>query len=284
MEISELKITIVGLGLIGGSFSMALRELKPKKLWAVDINQDVLKMAETQGIIDRGFLKPNIPLKNSDVVIISLYPEQTVNFIKNNLNNFKRGAVITDTTGIKDKILTEINNFIRDDLEFIGGHPMAGKEAMGFEFASAEIFKGANYILTPTDKNKEENIKLIEKIVMGIGCKNLIKISPKKHDEIIAYTSQMPHILALALVNSNHIDGLGLFVGDSFRAITRVANINARLWAELLIKNKDNILGQIKSFEDSLINIKKSVMEMDSDGLRRIFEKGSDMRDILWRL
>lgn len=277
----DFNITIVGLGLIGGSFAMALKELKPKNLWAVDIDEDVIKTAEKKKIIDKGYLDPEIPLKKSDIVIMCVYPNLTIKFIKDNIDNFKPGAIITDTAGIKEKLIQEIDTFIRDDIDFIGGHPMAGRESKGLECAAKDIFNDANYLITPTDKNNEENIKRIEELVRAIGFRNIVKLDPKKHDEIIAFTSHLPHILASALINSNNKCDTKFFIAGSFKDATRVARINSELWTELIMDNSDNTLEQLEVFEKSIVDFKQAIMNNDRYRLMTLFEKGSRKREAL---
>lgn len=278
MDEFDFNITIVGLGLIGGSFAMALNKLKPKNVWAVDIDEDSIKIAKSLGIIDEGYLQHEIPLEDSDIVIMCLYPELTIKFIDDNINYFKSGAIITDTAGIKSKIIERINSFLRKDLDFIGGHPMAGRESKGIKFASKDIFNHANYIITPTDRNKKENIEVLENIIRNIGCKNIVKVSSKKHDEIIAFTSQLPHIIASALVNSDIEENTNLFIGGSFKDATRVANMNTQLWLEILMDNSKNIVEKINIFEENLSNIKNAIINKDIDSLEFIFEKGKFKR------
>lgn len=277
----DFNITIVGLGLIGGSFAMALKELNIKNLWAVDIDIDVIKTAEEMGIIDKGYTNPKIPLEKSDIVIICLYPNLVLDFIKENSDSFKSGAIITDTAGIKERLIEEVDLVLRKDLDFIGGHPMAGREYKGLEFASKEIFKGANYILTPTQKNSRKNVEKIELIIKEIGFRKIIKISPRKHDEIVAYTSQLPHIMATALINSDDEYDTNSFIGGSFKDATRVAKINSDLWTELLINNGENVLAQIKSFEERLGDFKRAIIDNERDALKSLFEKGSIKREEL---
>lgn len=279
MDDFDFNITIVGLGLIGGSYAMALKELNPKNLWAVDIDENTIKTAQNMGIVDKGYLDPSIPLKNSDIVIICLYPRLTIEFIKENMNHFRKGAIITDTAGIKNKLIKEINGFIREDIDFVGGHPMAGREYKGLAFATKDIFKDANYILTPTNKNKDENIKIIEKIIKRIGCKNIVKVSPKKHDEMVAYTSQIPHVIAAALMNGAVDDDMHLFVAGSFKDGTRVARMNALLWTELFMSNKESTIAQIEVFEKHVSDIKNAIINEDYDVLENIFENAKCKRE-----
>ncbi|QCX34705.1 prephenate dehydrogenase [Caloramator sp. E03] len=276
MEDLDFNITVVGLGLIGGSYAMALKDLNPKKLWAVDVDENVLKTAEEMKIIDKGYKNPEIPLKESDIVIIALYPKLAIKFIKENINNFKINAIITDVGGIKEEIVKEINSFLPENLDFIGGHPMAGKEKQGIAYASKDIFKGASYIFTPTERNKEENIQILESIAKKIGCKTTVRISPKQHDEIIAFTSHLPHILAVALINCDLINlQTSLFVGGSFKDSTRVAEINTSLWIELLTSNKENIINKLENFENKIKLIKNAIKENNYSLIKSEFEKAS---------
>lgn len=279
MEDLDFNITVVGLGLIGGSFVMALRGLKPKKLWGIDLDTKVIETAEAMGIIDKGYTNAEIPLKDSDIVILALYPNLTESFIRENNKYFKSGAIITDTAGIKGELVKSINAFIREDVDFIGGHPMAGKEKNGFAFATKDIFENANYIFTPTERNKEENIILLEDIMRKIGCKNVVRTTPKEHDEIIAYTSHLPHILAVALVNSD-LKGAetSLFIAGGFKDVTRIADANPCLWAELLNSNNENIIKSIDSFEEKIKVIKNAIIEKNSDIIKSEFERAGRRR------
>ncbi|MFD3156607.1 prephenate dehydrogenase [Haloimpatiens sp. FM7330] len=278
MDKWEFNITIVGLGLIGGSFAMALKKLNPKNLWAVDINEQIIKKAENLKIIDKGYLDSKIPLSKSDIVIICLYPNMTVKFIRDNMNNFKKDAIITDTAGIKEEISININKIIPDYVDFIGGHPMAGRESKGLEFASKEIFEGADFILTPNSKNKEENINLLKQMLKQIGFKRIIKMTPKEHDEMVAFTSQLPHVIASALMNSEMLNNKNICTGGSFKDTTRVARINSKLWSELILENRENIMNQIDDFQNKLEFIKKSIENKNQQCLEKIFDEGNTRR------
>lgn len=276
----DLNITIVGLGLMGGSYALALRQLRPRKLYAIDIDEDALKLGENSGIIDKGFVDPEVPLKESDLVIICVYPKMIKDFIKNNINNFKSGAVITDITGIKNEFAQEISSVLREDIDFVFGHPMAGREFVGVKYASEKIFKGANYIIIPTDKNKEKSIELIENIARSIGFKNVERLSIEKHDEVIGFTSQLPHVMAVSLVNSDNLDvDIGKFTGDSYRDLTRIARINTKLWAELFMGNKDNLIAQIEEFQENMSNIKNALINDEAEILGQILDRARKKRE-----
>lgn len=277
-----MKIVIVGLGVIGGSFAMALNEAGYKEVFGIDTNQETIKKAEELGIIKKGSPKGEEFLKEADLVIISIYPKLVKNFVESNKDNFKDGAIITDATGIKGMFINEITKILPENVDFVFGHPMAGREKRGIDFASSKVFKGANYIITPVERNKEENIKVIEDLAYEIGFKRVRRITPEFHDEMIGFTSQLPHAMAVALINSDE-EGrdTGSFIGDSYRDLTRIANINEDLWSELFLGNKDNLLKAINNFELQLDLIKKAIYDDDKEALKEYFIKSTKRREKL---
>lgn len=277
-DFRNMEITIVGLGLIGGSMALALRKMNPRKIWAIDVDQIILEEAYVQGIIDGGSSDGADILRHSDLVVMCIYPGLAIQFMKENMANFKSGAVITDTGGIKGKIVREIWKVLREDLDFVGGHPLAGKECSGFRHASADLLMGANYLVTPVEKNKKESIAIVEKMICSMGCQKPIYMSPDKHDEIIALTSQLPHLIATALMNSSSYYDTDKLIGGSFRDATRVAQMNVRLWSELLVENKGNILTQIDIFMDNITRMKDALTRGDEDSLIQLLNKGNQAR------
>ncbi|MCI6188430.1 MAG: prephenate dehydrogenase [Clostridium sp.] len=277
-----MKIVIVGLGVIGGSFAMALNEAGYKDVFGIDTNPETIKKAEELGIIKKGSPNGEDFLKEADLVIISIYPKIVKIFVENNKNNFKDGAIITDATGIKGMFINEIIKILPENVDFVFGHPMAGREKRGIDFASSKVFKCANYIITPIERNKEENIKLIENLAYEIGFKRVRRITPEFHDEMIGFTSQLPHAMAVALINSDE-EGrdTGSFIGDSYRDLTRIANINEDLWSELFLGNKENLLKAINNFELQLDLIKKAIYDDDKEALKKYFIKSTKRREKL---
>lgn len=279
----DINVTIIGLGLIGGSYAMAFKEINSGHVWGVDTNESTLKKATDMKIIDEGYCSDlsHIPIEKSDIVIIAVYPKAAAVIVEKNVNNFKKGSIITDVLGIKGNNTNVIQEILDGyDVEFIGGHPMAGKETSGIENASKDIFKGANYILTPTTKNKKATVTYMENLIRAIGFKNISIVTPEKHDEIIAVTSQLPHVIALSLINSKGVDrSIKNFVGGSFKDESRVASINLELWGELFLSNKENLLKAIDEFQVSMTSIKKAIEDDDSEKLEAImkdaaFKKG----------
>ena len=277
-----MRVVVVGLGVIGGSFCMALKNNGYNDVYAIDKDKNTLKKAKDMGIIKEGYIDGKDILKTADLVIISIYPKLLIDFIKENRNNFKNGAIITDTTGIKEMVIDDIVSIIPSGVDFIFGHPMAGREKKGIDYADDRVFKGANYIITPININKEENIEFIKKLIYNLGFKNIKVINPSFHDKIIAFTSQLPHVLAVSLINSDEENrDTGYFIGDSYRDLTRIANINEKLWIELFLGNKENLLEVIENFNKEFLTLKKAIEEEDKDKLIEIFKKATKRRENL---
>ncbi len=253
-----MNITIVGLGVIGGSIGLSLRgKIYGAKIKGIDINNETLDKAKELNIIEEGAIDGSKTstdiIKNSDIIFLSIYPKAIKNFIDRYKNIFKNGIIIIDTTCIKKSLVEEI--VIPSNVDFILTHPMAGREKRGIEYASRKVFIGANFIITTRDENKVKN------------------------DEIIAFTSQLPHAIAVALVNSDNLGvETGSFIGDSYKEITRIANINEDLWSELFINNKENLISKMESFEKEFNKIKIAIKNQDKKELKKIFVNSSEKR------
>ncbi|MGO0882568.1 prephenate dehydrogenase [Clostridioides difficile] len=277
-----MNIVVVGLGVIGGSFAKALKKAGYEDVFGVDIDAETLKKAEELKIIKKGCTTGKEFFKQADLIILSIYPRLIVNFLENNKMFFKKGTIITDTTGIKEVLINDVLKIIPDDVDFIFGHPMAGREKKGIDFASDEVFKEANYIITPTGRNNIKNLEFVENLILDIGFKRVKKLTAQKHDEMIAFTSQLPHVMAVALINSDE-EGrdTGKFIGDSYRDLTRIANMNEDLWSELFLGNRDNLLKSIENFEIEVNLIKEAIFNNDKNKLVEYFKTSSVRREHL---
>ena len=275
-----MTVTVVGLGVVGGAFAEGLKKMGFNKVYGIDNNEETLRKAENLGIIDNGFITGKKALTKSDIVVISLYPDLLKEFILENNKYFKKGCFITDVTGIKKKILTEVCPLLDERVDFILGHPMAGREKRGIDYADISVFKNANYIIIKQEKNKKENLKLLEKVIKNLGFKNINYLSADEHDEIIAFTSQLTHAIAVALVNSDDEKfNTNEFIGDSYRDLTRIAKINEDLWSELFLGNKEYLLRRIKDFEEKMQIIKDALITDNSEVLRNEFRKSTSRRE-----
>ena len=277
-----MRIVIVGLGVIGGGYAMALKEAGYTEVYGIDKRKETLKKAKALGIIKEGYEDEQEIVQKADLIVLAIYPNLVKNFIINNKEHFKDGAVITDVTGIKQLFINEIIEILPENIDFVFAHPMAGREKKGIDYATNTVFKGANFLITVIDRNKDENLDLIENLAYKMGFKHVKRICPKYHDEMIAFTSQLPHALAVALINSD-VEGrnTGEFIGDSYRDLTRIANINESLWSQLFLGNKENLLEAINNFEKELDKIKLSLESDDKENLEQLFIKSSIRREKL---
>lgn len=252
-------IGIVGLGLIGASIALSLKD-KVKGIVAVDRDPEVIRMALERGLITAGSTSPEEALFQADLVILALYPEDIVHFALKHKAAWKPGQILMDVAGLKGKIVETLQEEL--PVEFIGTHPMAGREVGGLKSAREELFLGTNFILTPTPRNTPVALDFVEELAGLLGVKNLFRMTPKEHDRLIAYTSHMPHLLALALMGVMPT-GAEKIVGRSFQDATRVANINETLWAELFLENKGELCQQIDKFVEELEKYKKILLDND---------------------
>ena len=272
-------IAIVGLGVIGGSYAMALRRAGYDQVCAVDTDERTIQKALDMNLICAGSTDGRRLLRQADLTILAIYPHSVAGFLEEHRSDFKPGSVITDATGVKSQLARQIEGILPQTVDFVMGHPMAGREKKGLDFASDRVFQGANYILTPTPRNQEKNLDMMEKLALELGFRRVERITPEQHDEIIAFTSQLPHALAVALINSDKPGrDTSRFIGDSYRDLTRIANINADLWSELFLQNRANLLDAIEGFEAQLDILKEALVREDRQALVERFEESSRRR------
>ncbi|KAA1037593.1 prephenate dehydrogenase [Macrococcus equipercicus] len=275
-----MNIAIVGLGVIGGTFAKAIRSHnEDHRIMAIDTNLETLKLAQDEGFIDHGETVNKTVLQQADLVIFALYPEVMKEYVRTHQNDFKAGAIITDTTGVKRTVIASMADVIPEQVDFIFGHPMAGREKRGFEYADASVFEGANYVITPTDRNKQENIDWFKDFLSHLGFKRVTMTDANTHDEMIAHTSQLTHAIAVALINSDDRSHETIrFIGDSYRDLTRIANMNEKLWPELFMNNKDHLITYIERFEEALRELKTAIQDDDAHKMEQIFKESTARR------
>ena len=269
-------IAIVGLGLIGGSLAKAIKLYTPHTVIGLDIDRAVLDAAISAGAIDQ--IGDPESLKTADMVFVALYPLQTINFIKENCDNFKKGAIVADCAGIKTQICAVIPEISAvKGFTFIGGHPMAGKEKGGFESSDALLFQGASFIVVPCDSTNDK-VEAFTDLVSQLGFAQAVFASPEEHDSIIAYTSQLPHVLSTAYVLSPACLRHSGFSAGSFKDVSRVAMINERLWSELFIENKAPLAREIDLLIDNLSLLKERIVFGESEALKSLLAKGREIK------
>ena len=272
------KVLIVGLGLLGGSYAKALKRFG-FHISAITKEQSSIDYALAEHLIDEGSTQIDERIiGEADLVIFALYPHVFVEWIEKHQGLLKSGALITDVTGVKGKIVYKIQQMLRSDVEFIAAHPMAGREVSGVENSTEKMFSGANYIVTPTEKNTQEAIQTCMELGRLLGFSNVTTLSPEEHDEMIGFLSQLTHCIAITLMTCNDKDNMEKFTGDSFRDLTRIARINDLMWSELFVANKDLLLNQMDMFAEKFGELRKMLEQEDVDGMRKMMRHSTERR------
>ena len=262
----DKTIVIVGLGLIGGSMAKALRGLEGFRILGVDVSQPTLRYALEQEIVDQAEEDPVKALAAGDLVFLCLHPRGIVEFMAEHRDHFKPGAMVTDVCGIKGAIL-EGAKVLPSSVSFVGGHPMAGTEFSGIQHALVNMFQGAHYILTPNEQSRPEHVALMERVARHIGCADVVQTTPEQHDAMIAYTSQMMHIIAVSVCDDENLFQYQGFEGDSFRGCTRVAALDVPLWTQLFSMNAQALCTALERLEGNLHAYRQVIQAGDWEAL-----------------
>ena len=272
------KILIVGLGLLGGSYAEALT-CKGYQVYAIDTSFDTIVYAkEKKIIIDGKTIVEQDFVEQFDIIIFCLYPKVFIDWIEKYQSYIKPNALLTDVTGIKKYVIDKLNKILRPDLNFVGHHPMAGKEVYGVQNATKEMFIGANCIITPTEDSKVEFVNKVIDLVKLLDFKNITVLSPEVHDEMIGFLSQLTHCIAVSLMTCKDSVHLAKYTGDSFRDLTRIAKINENMWSELFLLNKAELLEQMDLFEKQFTMLKNSIENEDLDTMKEIMRLSTKRR------
>ena len=254
------NIGVVGFGLIGGSMGLAIKKYTSHNVYAFDIDPEVRKYVTENNMCDGVFSPTDKMLKECDIVFIGLYPYKTVEFINENIDNFKENAIVCDLCGVK----SYINNNVSSKVRFVGAHPMAGKEVNGAVNASPDLYLGASFLITETDATDKEAVEEIKNIAIKTGFSKVVKTTPDNHDRMITFTSQLPHIISVAYVMQKAFKECDGYYAGSFKDMARVAKINPDLWTELFKINKEILCEQIDSYIDTLNEIKDAALSDDN--------------------
>ena len=271
-----MKITVVGLGLIGGSLCKAIKKHTNHTVYGIDINKETLEMALSQNAIDA----VTDDLSLADITIVSLYPITTIDYIKENASKFKKGSIVIDTCGIKKAIVDAVTPVLAEnDVTFIGVHPMTGREFSGFEYSLDNIFDDASFIITPDKSVSQTKINLIEDFAYSIRFKKVVTATPEEHDQIIAFTSQLAHVVSNAYIKSpTHQKQLGFSAG-SFQDLTRVAKLNETMWTPLFLLNKDPLCFEIDYIIARLTEYRDAMQNNDAERLKALLRDGRILKE-----
>ena len=268
--INYRKVLIVGLGLMGGSYAEKLSSLG-FEVGALARRPETLDYALRKGIIAHGRTDVTREyVSQFDLVVFALYPHTFVDWIGRYQDFLKEGAVLTDVTGVKRAVVPAVQGMLRPDLEFVPAHPMAGSERSGVEYADCRVFAGANFIITPTERNTPEGIELIRTLGCILGFRHIAVLTPEQHDEMIGFLSQLTHCIAVTLMDCKESEHLAEYTGDSFRDLTRIARINENMWTELFLENRDELLSQMDLFLEKFTQLRNALAAGDAETMKEM--------------
>lgn len=274
----QRNFCIVGLGLLGGSYARGLTEAGCR-VTAVDVRGEAIRFALDKGWIAQGTTEDARPLlEQAEAVVLGLYPHALIDWVRANARFLRPGTLVTDVCGVKQAVVGPVQNAMPEGVEFIASHPMAGKEVSGVEYADSAIFRPANFIITPTERNTPRGIAFARQLAETLGFAHIAQLSCAEHDRMIGYVSQLTHAIAVSLMNANGDPRLCEFTGDSFRDLTRIARINEHLWSELFLLNRDALCAEIEQFEASLTDLKEKLQTGDEEGLKDLFRRSTARR------
>lgn len=265
---NDTKILIIGLGVIGGGYAAALTNAG-FTVKCITKEQRDIDYALERGMIYYGTTEVEEELvKEAELIVFALYPTIFIEWVEKYQHLFRDGAIITDVTGVKGSVVDRVQAILRPDVEYVPAHPMAGRESSGVEFSDPSVFRGANYIVTPTKKNTKEAIELCCELGRVLGFSKISELSPEEHDKMIAFLSQLTHCIAVSLMNANDAENLEKYTGDSFRDLTRIAKINDRMWSELFCLNKTALLAEMDAFIKEFSSFRELVASEDVEKMR----------------
>lgn len=269
-------ITAVGLGLIGGSLCKAIKKHTNHTVYGVDINKETIAMALSQNAID----KETDDLSSADITIVSLYPTDAIDYIIKNADKFKKDSIVIDTCGIKKAVVDGVTDILeKNGVTFIGTHPMAGREFSGFEYSLDNLFDEASFIITPLPDTPQAKLNLLEDFAYSVHFKKVVFAAPEEHDSIIAFTSQLAHIVSNAYIKSpTHSRQLGFSAG-SFQDLTRVAKLNEVMWTPLFMLNKGPLCSEINCIIEKLTEYRDAMENDDSEKLCELLKEGRILKE-----
>lgn len=275
-----MNIGISGLGLIGGSIAKALKENSSHTVFGYDILTEAIHRSFMQKALDKELTPEN--MSGCDIIFLATYPEAAVGFIRENRDRLKKGSIVIDLCGIKTSVWNRISEMAAEkDFIYIGGHPMAGKEYSKVTKFTGSLFKGAFMILTPAAETSIAILEIVKKICMEIGFGGIKITTPEEHDRIIAFTSQLPHVISSAYIKSpsavKHMD----FTAGSFRDMSRISKLNEDLWTELFLENRENLCMEIDFFMSKLTEYRDAIKEGNSGKLSSLLKEGRERKMFL---
>lgn len=274
-----MRVAIVGLGLIGGSLAKAIKKNTQHSVFGLDVSEAAVKGALEQEAIDGEITADK--LSGCDIVIVSLHPLQTIDFITGNKGCFRKGGIVIDTCGVKGAIISAVENVLAEQgVRFLGCHPMAGREFSGFAYSVDNLFEKASFIITPTVNTQAETIDEVTRFAYETGFARVVSATPQEHDEIIAYTSQLAHVVSSCYVKSPSLLKQSGFSAGSFKDLTRVAKLNEDMWTPLFLMNKNALVSELDCIIGELQKYREAIAADDAKVLHELLKEGRELKEL----
>lgn len=273
-----MKILVAGLGLIGGSYCKAISSYTQHEVYGYDLDADTIKAAEDSGCIKKGVSPESF--EDFDMIIVGLHPNAAKSFMNEFMSCFKKGAIVADVCGIKGEMVLQMTEkAIENGVFYVGTHPMAGKERFGFEFSDGSLFIGANFIVTPVEKTDKNSVLTVETLAKDMGFGKIVETTPFEHDSVIAYTSQLAHVVSSAYVKSPTMQKELGFSAGSFKDMTRIATLNESMWTSLFLANRDCLVYEIDQLIEHLTEYRKAISENNPEVLEKLLKDGRILKE-----
>lgn len=272
------SVAIIGLGLIGGSFAKAFKLHTDYEIIGFNRTRATAEQALEDGVIDK--IGETEDLGRVDYILLSLYPQASVDFVINNIDAIKPGCIITDDCGIKTYLVDQLVPLCKEHgLHYVGGHPMAGREVSGYRSSTATLYKGASMLLVPTETSPTEVVEAVKELFIRLGFSQIVTTTPQHHDRMIAYTSQLCHLISSAYVKSRAETEHKGYSGGSYRDLTRVAYLNETMWTELFLENAPALVPEIDEMIGHLMEYREAIANREEEELFRLLKEGRERKE-----
>jgi len=272
-----MTVGIVGLGLIGGSFAKAYFE-KGHTVFVCDTDRSVLEFSKISGTVSSELANENI--KSCDLILICIYPEAAVKWFEAAAPFIAKETVVIDCCGTKRVVCSAcFSTANKYGLTYLGGHPMAGTHKSGFKYAKADMFIGAPMVIVPPDFDNIDLLSKVKDLLSPAGFGHISVTTADKHDEMIAFTSQMAHVVSNAYIKSPTAHSHQGFSAGSYKDMTRVAKLNPNMWAELFLENKDYLINELDILISNLNEYKQAMAADDLPQLTKLLDEGSKLKE-----
>ena len=272
-----MNVAIVGLGLIGGSMAKSIKNRTAHTVWGADLNSETMTMARMCGAIDAPLTEENLP--QAELILVAIRPGAAIEWVRQHAPLISKSAILVDLCGVKRTVVAAIAPIAEQHgFAYIGGHPMAGRERGGFTASTEDLYVGASMILTPDKRTDMHLLETLKAFFLDLGFAGLTFSTPEEHDRIIAFTSQLAHIVSSAYVKSPEAQRRRGFSAGSFQDMTRVARLDEDMWTELFLDDEDFLTKELDELIGHLTDYRNALRDRDAQRLHDLLKEGRELK------